>query len=272
MRKKRGPLTKEELDYIRQKADQLSTDELAKQLRRNPVTIDKFLKTLGVSANETSTETMNEVKYWTDELHNREYWEDVKAQVTKKEQEYFEKTWVKFMLQFNGDVLYSEELSLKHYITLEILIGRGLKNQKQATEDLDILQKQLDTEQKKDPVIQDTALLSTLVRDITTVRAGMTAFTNEHTKLLGEIKVITKNLKADRADRVKRIENETTTFTGWMRSLEDSRKRKRYGLEVELLKMASEKAVEELSEWHEYEDGTIDQPFLTAETVKGDEE
>ena len=41
---------------------------------------------------------------------------------------------------------------------------------------------------------------------------------------------------------------------------------------MEVHRVASEKAVKRLSEYHEYEDGTVDQPILNADTMIDDKE
>ena len=38
-----------------------------------------------------------------------------------------------------------------------------------------------------------------------------------------------------------------------------------------LMKMATEKAVQDLAEYTEFEDGTVDQPFLNYETIKDED-
>jgi hypothetical protein len=43
---------------------------------------------------------------------------------------------------------------------------------------------------------------------------------------------------------------------------------KKYGIEMEKMRLAMKKEGERLSAFHQYEDGTIDQPFLTPDTVK----
>ena len=42
------------------------------------------------------------------------------------------------------------------------------------------------------------------------------------------------------------------------------------GVAMEKMRMSSENEKARLSEYHQYEDGGIDQPFLTPETVKDD--
>ena len=41
---------------------------------------------------------------------------------------------------------------------------------------------------------------------------------------------------------------------------------------MEIHRLAADKAVEDLSDYHKYEDGVLDQPFLNADTVKDEEE
>ena len=41
---------------------------------------------------------------------------------------------------------------------------------------------------------------------------------------------------------------------------------------MEVHRVASEKAIDRLAEYHEYEDGTVDQPILNAETIKEEEQ
>jgi hypothetical protein len=42
---------------------------------------------------------------------------------------------------------------------------------------------------------------------------------------------------------------------------------KQYGLEMEKMRMAMINEQKRLSQYHKYEDGQIDQPFLTPDTV-----
>ena len=41
---------------------------------------------------------------------------------------------------------------------------------------------------------------------------------------------------------------------------------------MEVHRVAAEKALDKLSEYHEYEDGVVDQPILNADTLIEDEE
>ena len=50
--------------------------------------------------------------------------------------------------------------------------------------------------------------------------------------------------------------------------MQDPEIMKKYGIEMEKMKLAMENEKARLSVYHKYEDGTIDQPFLTPDTVK----
>ena len=80
-----------------------------------------------------------------------------------------------------------------------------------------------------------------------------------------------KDLKATREQRVKRLEDSKETFIGWVRNLmSDPETRHDMGIEMEKMRLAAYEEEKRLSEYHQYEDHTVDQPFLTPETVKDD--
>ena len=81
-----------------------------------------------------------------------------------------------------------------------------------------------------------------------------------------------KDMKATREQRVKRFEDSKSSFGGFMTYLiANPAQTRAYGVEMEQMRMAMEKEKERLSAYHEYEDGIVDQPFLTPDTVLEDE-
>ena len=78
-----------------------------------------------------------------------------------------------------------------------------------------------------------------------------------------------KEMKATREQRVKRLEDSKQNFTSWLAFLVTNPDvAKGYGLEMEKMRLAMDKEKERLSEFHKYQDETVDQPFLTPDTVK----
>jgi len=53
-----------------------------------------------------------------------------------------------------------------------------------------------------------------------------------------------------------------------MRQLDDLEVKDKQGFDMEVNRVAANKARERLSEYHEFEDGLVDQPLLNTETVK----
>ena len=81
-----------------------------------------------------------------------------------------------------------------------------------------------------------------------------------------------KDLKGTREQRKRNSEDAKTNFSAWLKQLEDVEVRKREGMDMEINRIAADRALESLSGYHEYEDGMVDQPFLNANTVKEEEE
>ena len=125
---------------------------------------------------------------------------------------------------------------------------------------------------KEDAQDRDNQLLDSLSNQLTFARDGMIAFTREHAQVLDKIKDIEKGLKAQRDARVKRVEDSKTTWQGYVRLLEDEVRRRDAGEDAEIMRMAKDKAKDRLSQWHQFEDGIIDQPLLTPQSVKDETE
>ena len=78
-----------------------------------------------------------------------------------------------------------------------------------------------------------------------------------------------KEMKGTREQRIKRLEDSKQTFTGWVAHLmQNPAVTQQYGMEMEKMRLAMENEKKRLSVFHKYEDGQVDQPFLTPDTVK----
>jgi len=103
------------------------------------------------------------------------------------------------------------------------------------------------------------------------IKNSIANYTNEYTKLLNEQQKISKDLKATREQRIKRIEDGKSSWTGLIRMLEDEEIREKEGREMEILALATDKIKDKLYDYHNYADNTVDRPFLTPDTVENDE-
>jgi hypothetical protein len=77
-----------------------------------------------------------------------------------------------------------------------------------------------------------------------------------------------KDLKGTREQRIKQIEDSKQTFASLVKHIAtDEAFRNKIGIDMEKMRLAMQNEKERLSEYHNYEDGTVDQPFLTPETL-----
>ena len=121
---------------------------------------------------------------------------------------------------------------------------------------------------------RNTDRIMNLEQQMSLVRGAQSTHTTEYTKLSKEYKDLAKDLKATRDQRLQRIEDGKTSWIGLIRMLEDEIMREREGLDMEIMSASADKSLQELGEYHTYDDGTVDRPMLTPEIVleKDDED
>lgn len=266
MSKKRGQLSLEEEKFIEDNIGTLSVDEIANQLNRSAQPIQRYLNENRVFI---SSEDKQDYQILKQKLHAKTFWSEIVRQFDEDsgELEYFEATWISLVKQFREDVLPAEELQIKQFITIDILINRSMKERKRHIADTEKLQKEVDKEYAKPEDQRDIPKLTSLETQLSFARNSITNYTNEYTKLLNEQQKISKDLKATREQRIKRIEDGKSSWVGLIRMLEDEEIREKEGREMEILKLASNQARKNLSEYHTYNDQKVDKPLLLPETT-----
>lgn len=264
--KKRGQLSLDEESFIRNNVNTLSIDEIASQLNRNPEPIERYIRESKI---DLSSDNIENDKILRQKLKTKTFWLEIERQFDKDsgELDYFEDTWINLIKQFREDVLPAEELQIKQFITIDILINRSMKERKRHIADTEKLQKEVDKEYAKAEDQRDVPKLANLETQLSFARNSIANYTNEYTKLLNEQQKISKDLKATREQRIKRIEDGKSSWIGLIRMLEDEQIREKEGKEMEILSMASSRTHKQLSEYHNYADNTVDSPLLTPETV-----
>ncbi len=271
--RKRGKLSKEEEFLIRQHAGKLTIQQLAELLNRTTEPVRRYIDENNIQCSEMTQEEIDTLALKT-RLHSRPFWLEVMRQLEadKDELSYFEALWLELQKQFREDVTMSEEMQIKQYIVLEILMNRSMKERKRHISDVDRLQKAVDAEYDKKEDKRDAARLMNLETQLSYARNSISSYTNEHTKLLKEATQISKDLKANRDQRLKRIEEGKTSWVSLIRMFEDEKVRRKEGRTMELMKMAAEKQKRDLSQLHTYVDGSLSRPFLTPESIMLEDE
>jgi uncharacterized protein Smg (DUF494 family) len=264
--KKRGQLSLDEEAYIQKNVNDLSIDQIAQNLNRSVNPVKRYISENNLLIDPEDKRAYSTLK---DKLHSKTFWNEITKQFDENtgELEYFENTWVGLIKQFREDVLPAEELQIKQFITIDILINRSMKERKRHISETEKLQKLVDQEYEKPEDQRDIPKLANLETQLSFARNSIANYTNEYTKLLNEQQKISKDLKATREQRIKRIEDGKSSWVGLIRMLEDEKIREKEGREMEILKLSAQKARENLNEYHTYLDGIIDKPLLSCENV-----
>ena len=262
---KRGQLSLTEEAYIR---DQISTStvaEIAEYLNRTTGPIERYINENAIISSEDQT-SQDILRY---KLRSKTFWPEIIKQFDEitGELKYFEDTWIGLIKQFREDVLPAEELQIKQFITIDILINRSMKDRKRHISETEKLQSQVDQEYDKPEDSRDIPKLANLETQLSFARNSIASYTNEYTKLLNEQQKISKDLKATREQRIKRIEDGKNSWTGLIRMLEDEVAREKEGRSMEILALAAAQSKQSLYEYHTYQDQVIDRPFLTPDSV-----
>ena len=259
---RKGRLSKDETQFITDNADNMGPEEIATALDRDPASIAMFIKRklrLGLSEEE-------EVAY---SLEDRPYWSELKQQFTTEELELVKYHWSRIIAQFRDDVFPTEEIQVVDVIKLELLMNRSLKQNKETIDQINLLEKLLIQERDVEPDHRDRDYIMNLERQAATLRASQESLNRDYRDLQTKKSAMLKEMKGTREQRIKRLEDSKQSFTGWVAHLmQNPDIIKKYGLEMEKMKMAMNKEKERLSAFHKYDDGQVDQPFLTPETAR----
>ena len=272
-RNKDGRLTEPELKYLRDNYDKKDHIDLAKDLKRNPKTIEKILKKL-IAEDNINGAFKGMIS--AHDLKSQPFWEQIKRQFTKEELREFEANWNGIIgEQFKEDILYTEKLQLKALLETNILLGRNMASRMKASVDQEKLEARRDelymipvedrNNQWQDQVFNIDAQIKGIVD-------SAKANTDEQTKLQMTSVKLNDELKGSRKARVEKSTEASLGWTDLLRKLEDEEFRNRATRQSRLLDMASDKVKDELSSLHQYMDGVLDRPILNSDTVLLEEE
>jgi hypothetical protein len=266
--RKRGALSTTEMEFITKSAPIMTAAEIGVALGRNPDPIKKYIKAQNLKSKEVSD---HEYMYLTflNKLRTQPYYKYVVEQLTEDELNYFEDSWIKLVSQFKDDILYSEEMQIKQWIMIEISINRVQMERKKCATEIEEIEEAIAQEREKGDERNSAEILN-MEHKMSYTKAAIGAYSGEYTKLLDKAKEIQRELKMARADRVKKFEDPKSNFATMMQMLDEREHRIKWGDDIELSKLAGDKAAAELAEYHTYVDGSIDQPLLTPDTVIGD--
>jgi len=259
---RKGRISKEEERFISRNAESMTLEDIAKSLDRDVDSVEQFMKRKlkhGLSLEEEAAFS----------LEDRPYWTELQSQFTSDELELFKYHWSRIIAQFKDDVFPTEELQVIDVIKLELLMNRCLKGNKDNIQQISTYEAMVKDERSKDKDDQDLDYIINLERQIASLRASQESLNRDYRELQTKKASMLREMKGTREQRIKRLEDSKQSFISWVANMmQDPETMKQYGIEMEKMKMAMLKEKERLSAFHKYEDGLVDQPFLTPDTVQ----
>ncbi len=267
MTRKRGKLSNQEMNYIRQNCFDLSLEEMANNLNRTIEPIKKFIDKENLKARDLTDD-----EHLLSTLRTRYYYHELKKQLSDHEIIFFEHMWIDYFKQFNEDVVHTEEMQILEVIRTEILINRSMEDRQEINKNIEVLDKLIVEEMDKEPEDQDRQALAMFQNQLGSLIGSKSSYINEHEKLLTKKEKYLKDLKGTREQRKRVVDDAKVNFTQWLKLLQnDVSEREKEGFDMEVQAIAADKARERLAELHEYEDGEVDQPLLNHETIIKDQ-
>ena len=252
-----------------------TVDAVAARLNRSVGLVQKWadanLPRAGSGAGASPRKDKVEIKHT---LKRSLKWQYLREELTEAEVDYFQEQYACYVQQFRDDILPSEEDQIFNMIKLDIATHRNRRDVRVLREELD----RLEAEYRSLPAPADREQAEQMrARDIENamggIRAAETARDASWLKQHTELRSLQEELKATRSQRVNKDFSMKESFVDVLRRLQDDDYRGAIGTGAEYSRQATEREQNRLAKWHEFEDGKLDQPVLTAETAlpEGDE-
>lgn len=267
-KKKPGRFSEYEDKFLRENYQKMTEDQMADELNREYKTVRKRMAKLGLTRDERG-ELVPDVEF---ELESRKYYETIMEQFTKAEREHFKDQWIRTISQFNNDVLHTEEMQIVDMIKSDILMQRCLTEQALNMEMIEQCRARLnELGQILNPNEDQQMERGEMMDRIAVCYGARDAAGKQYVIHQKEKNQLIDKLKGARTDRFKNIQNSKETYNTWLsRLINDKGARKRIGEFMERYRLSAMDEKIKLAAYHKYEDGEIDQVYLSHETVKDD--
>lgn len=277
MATKRGRLGRSEQKFIETNAEELTAKQIADKLGRTEEAVRIYLKKIVRVKKAAPLKTASELERTeiSKALRQSEKWKRLKQEFTSEEMAFFQDEYVQLMAQFNGDVLRSEETQIFDCIRLDILKSRNMIARRKALQDIGRLERtqeqliehfggELDHTKMTD---DQQAFALQLENQLGQARATEKSSTTEYVKLQERHDALMKSLKSTRDQRLKVVEGSRVNFIDLIKTLMERDRQETEGRQAGLMSKAAEEAYTRLGRPTKYEDGNVDNPILSADTV-----
>jgi hypothetical protein len=276
---KRGAWSAAEKEYVKANHDKVSVEEMAAHLNRDVATLKRY-----VEANHTGKHAKKRAARAeaSEDLRESRAWRKLKDEFTEEELAYFEEEYTDLYQQFQCEVFKTEEQQIRKAITLDILMRRNLAARKKLLADIDRMddwQRKASQDYKRDKDRLDAddrqrreEFLLNLETQLQSLRAAEQSKTKEFSDLDTRHQKLMEALKATREQRIDRVQSSKQSWLGLLRDLAEEDRARQEGRLMTLMEEATGREHKRLARPHVYDDGTVDQPILSADTVGQNED
>jgi hypothetical protein len=261
--KKRGRLSREEEEIISSNSGLKTDEEIAAMINREPEVVSRFRAKQPVrQINESIVDIVQQ-------LHMKFFWIETRSQLLdNNEIQYFENYWGNLVQQFAPQgILPTDEQMMRDLVMVDIHVNRSNKAKRNANNELNWIEEQIEeiqTQYADDPITRATKL-DPLHTRANSLRGAMKALAEEYKILADKKDKKYEQLKATRQMRLEKAEKAGRSFFDLVKMLDSPEVREKEARLNELYKVATEVARQRFEEYHTYDDGKIDRPFLTPE-------
>ena len=177
---------------------------------------------------------------------------------SEDELEYISVRYTELAAQFNNDLLTSEIQEVIDYLSLVVAAQRLAIR-------IEDLRRQIVKDKQRKSAASSRRIKNNVLQ-LESLQDKSSAAVNQSHQVLA-------SLKATRGQRVSILKNKNENFLSWCQALySDNDLMASYGEEMEKMRIAMENEKARLSEYHTYANGEVDQPFLSCDTYKGDDQ
>lgn len=253
--------------FLQENFKDMTVDELAMAIKKTPEAVIKRMAILGLSIKDRKDRGLNAAH----DIKNSPYWKQLKSELTNEEMDIFIEHWKEIVGQFQEDILHTEKLQMMDLIKMEILMGRDLSTEKLQNEFVQSCRDRMKRIQKDADLSLDEkeALMQSIGMELGVALSNQKEIRKSYNELLGKKKDILKAMKSTREQRIERLQDANQNFSAWLTDiLSNAQRRKQIGIEMEKMRLAMEVETHRISDWHEFEDGEVEQPLLTPDTIK----
>jgi len=266
---KNGRWSKEDEKFMAENYKLLTIQDIATQLKRNPITVEKYIRERFNGGKDIIVEVKQKDSY---DITNSPVWVIIKTQFSQEEQEYFLFLYSQVMHQFKYDVLPTERMQVIEVCRLDILIARALTKMNEIKHRVEEMSKQIDLEKSVgDLEKEDMMRIQQLDMNRISSETAHVNYSKDYKELLDRRNNLFKEIKGTREQRIKRIEESKETIGTMLAALIDNHQMRRdLGIQLEKFRLGVKIEYERLSEYHTYLDGKVEQPFLNSDNIKED--